>query len=119
MSVTKQHPNRVGQRVQDVYADSRGWVVELGEREGEKVAVVDWDEKPVGDEDAVFPIVSLLVVEVIRIDADLWEDPATHPLVEQTTTGTEHGTVYRLKGGQVLRGTDQMRAYMLGYHKRA
>lgn len=118
MSVTNEHPTRVGQRVQDIYDDTRGWVVELGEHEGEKVAVVDWDEKPVGDEDAVFPVTSLLVVRVIRIDADHWDDPATHPQVESAHTGTGE-PVYLLKTGSILKGRDQMRAWLLGYHKRA
>lgn len=113
------HPTKIGQRVQDIYADTRGWVVEVGERQGgEKVAVIDWDDKPVGSEDAVFPVEALHVVEVVRIDADMFEDPSLSPLVEHTTTGTEHGTVYKLKSGTVLKGIEQMRLYMLGYYTR-
>lgn len=121
MTVTKIRPTRVGQRVQDVFTDSRGWVRELGERNGTKVAVVAWDapELELGEDDTVFPIDALLVVKVIQIDADLYEDPSGHPLVEQVTTGTEHGSVYKLKTGEVLKGTGQMRAYLIGYHKRA
>lgn len=116
MSVTDNQPTKVGQRVQEIFSNSRGWVTYINDN---AEVHVDWDEKPVGNEDEVFPADALRVVEVIRIDADLFEDPSGHPLVEQTTTGTEHGTVYRLTTGEVLKGRDQMRAYLLGYHKRA
>lgn len=122
MSVIKdQQPTRVGQRVQDVFTDSRGWVRELGDREGVKVAVVAWDapELELGEDDSVFPLDALRVVKVIQIDLDLYEDPTLHPAVEQATTGTEYGTVYRLKDGTVIKGIDLMRLWLLGYSERA
>lgn len=119
MSVTDQQPTKVGQRVQEGYTDSRGWVVELGKTGGIDCAVVEWDSKPVGDEDAVWPIDELRVVEVIRIDADVYMDPSTWSEVEQTTTGTEHGTVYKLKNGMVFKGIDPMRAFLLGFFTKA
>lgn len=122
MSVIKdQLPSKVGQRVQDVFTDSRGWVRELGDRNGTKVAVVAWDapELLLGEDDSVFPLDALRVVKVIQIDLDLWQDPSLHPAVEQTATGTEHGTVYRLKDGHVIKGIDLMRTWLLGYHETA
>ena len=122
MSVVKdQLPTRVGQRVQDVFTDSRGWVRELGWRETTQVAVVAWDapELELGEDDTVFPLDALRVVEVIVIDADVYADPSIWSEVEQTTTGTEHGTVYRLKGGHVIKGIGEMRAFMIGFCTKA
>lgn len=121
MSVTQDLPTKVGQRVQDVFTDSRGWVRELGDRNGTKVAVVAWDapELELGEDDTVFPVDALRVVKHISIDADHFMDPSLHPVVEQVTTGTEHGSVYKLKTGEVMKGIDQMRSYLLGYHERA
>lgn len=114
-------PTKVGQRVVDVFVETRGWVRELGERNGTKVAVVAWDnpEPSIGEDDSVFPVDALRVVKHISIDLDMFQDPSLHPAVEQTTTGTEYGTVYRLKDGTVLKGIDQMRTWLLGYHERA
>jgi hypothetical protein len=121
MSVTDQLPSKVGQRVQEIFTDSRGWVMELGEdRDGRKVAVIEWDapEPNLGEDDSKFPVDALRVVEMIRIDADVFEDPSKWDEVEQTTTGTEYGTVFKLKNGMVFKGIDTMRLFMLGYHTR-
>ncbi|QJD54023.1 hypothetical protein SEA_GALACTICA_76 [Streptomyces phage Galactica] len=115
MSVTDQQPTRVGQRVQEIFSDSRGWVTYLNEN-GE--ASIDWDEPSEHDGD-VFPISALRVVEVIRIDADLYEDPSTWFFIEQISNGTEHGPVYTLRNGVKLRGVEQLRQFMLGFHKSA
>jgi hypothetical protein len=117
MSVTEQQPTEVGQRVQEIFADTRGLVVELGERDGEKVAVVKWDEPNEHDED-VFPVDALRVVKAIQLDLDLYEDPATHPMVEYSYCGAGRRTHYVLKGGEVIKGRDLMRAWLLGYHTR-
>ncbi|QNJ57681.1 hypothetical protein SEA_KEANU_76 [Streptomyces phage Keanu] len=113
-------PSKVGQRVQDVFVGTRGWVQELGERNGTKVAVVAWDEPEpsVGEDDSVFPVDALRVVKRIAIDLDRYRDPALHPEVEESRTEGDL-TIYRLKDGTVIKGTDLMRTWMLGYHERA
>lgn len=119
MSVTDEQPTKVGQRVQEIFSDSRGWVVGLNFRTDEPTAIVDWDEPTdLGDDDRVFPIDALRVVKVIQIDADHYKDPATHPMVEESRTEGDL-TVYRLKSGTVIKGRDQMRLYLLGYSERA
>ena len=118
MSVTDKLPTKVGQRVQDMFVDTRGWIRELGERNGLKVAVVAWDNPAGGavdEDDSVFPVDALRVVTTIVVDSDVYLDPSTWSEVEQTTTGTEHGTVYRLKSGTVIKGEEQMRAFLLGF----
>lgn len=121
MSVTDQQPTKVGQRVQEIFADSRGWVVELGRHEGQDCAVVEWDnpEPDLGADDSVFPLDALRVVEVICLDADHFEDPAMHPQVEVSYTPEDGTTNYVLKDGYTLRGTDAMRRWLLEYHRRA
>lgn len=121
MSVIKDElPSREGQRVQDVFTDSRGWVRELGERNGTKVARVAWDapELALGEDDSVFPIDALRVVKTIQIDLDLYTDPSLHPAVEESRT-EGYLTIYRLKEGHVIKGTELMRLWLLGYHERA
>lgn len=116
--VLDQTPNRVGQRVQEVFSDTRGWVISLDENS----AKVDWDEPNDLDGD-VFPIDALRVVEVIRIDADHFEDPAMHPLVEVSYTPEDGITNFVVNtptlGQRTIRGVDQMQAYLIGYHTRA
>ncbi len=117
--VTDQQPTKVGQRVQEVFSDTRGWVTKLWTNEdGVPVADVEWDEPSDLDEDG-FPIEALRVVEVIRIDADIFQDPSLWDQVEQTTTGTEHGIVYKLKNGMRFKGIDHVRSFMLGYFTRS
>lgn len=119
MSVTDNQPTKVGQRVQEIFTDSRGWVVELGEQQGEKVAVVDWDVKSsVDEEDRVFPIEALRVIEVIRVDVDHFADPGRSPLVEEVyhpegQDDTFATTRYRFKDGEVAVGLDAARYYLL------
>lgn len=125
MSVTDQLPSKVGQRVQDVFTDSRGWVRELGDRNGTKVAVVAWDapELELGEDDSVFPVDALRVVKVIVIDADHYQDPAMHPAVEVSYTPEGGVTNYVVNtksiGQHTLRGIDQVRLWLLGYSERA
>lgn len=116
--VLDQMPSRVGQRVQEVFSDTRGWVVDLG---GDR-AKVEWDEPNDLDED-VFPIDALRVVEVIRIDADHFEDPAMHPLVEVSYTPEDGITNFVVNtptlGQRTIRDVNEMRAYLIGYHTSA
>lgn len=117
MSVTEKQPTEVGQRVQEIFTDSRGWVVDISTDR----AKVKWDnpEPELGTDDDVFPLDALRVVEVIRLDADHFEDPAMHPAVELSYTPEDGVTNYVLKDGYTLRGIDAMRLWLLGYHKRA
>lgn len=123
MAVLDKQPSKVGQRVQEVFTDSRGWVVELGRQGSVEVAVIDWDNPADlnGDDDKVFPLDALRVVEVICIDADHYEDPAMHPAVEVSyrPAGGETNYVVNVPklGQHTLRGTDQIRAWLLGYSK--
>lgn len=120
MSVTDNLPTKVGQRVQDIFTDSRGWVTYLNEN-GE--ALVDWDEKPVGDEDAVFPLDALRVVEIIRVDMDHFADPGRSPLVEQVShpegTGVDQFNIdrsrtrYKFVDGSVAVGVNAARDELL------
>jgi hypothetical protein len=115
MSVTDQQPTEVGQRVQEIFTDSRGWVTYLNEN-GE--VTVDWDEKPVGREDEVFPVDALRVVEVIRLDVDRFADPGRSPLVEEVThpEGPDDAfatTRYRFTDGEVAVGIDAARYFLL------
>jgi hypothetical protein len=115
--ITDQQPTKVGQRVADIFADTRGTITYLNEN---NEAHVDWDEKPVGDEDEVFPLDALRVVQQIQIDADWYEDPALHPIVEVSYTPEDGVTNYVVNtptiGQHTLRGIDQIRLYLLGYH---
>lgn len=115
MSVTDQQPTRVGQRVQEVFSDTRGWVIALV---GGNMAEVEWDDPSEHDGD-MFPVDALRVVETIRIDADLYEDPSTWFFIEQISNGTEHGPVYTLRNGVKLKGVEQLRQFMLGFYKSA
>lgn len=115
MTVLDQQPTKIGQRVEEIFSNTRGWVRDLGERDGEKVAQVEWDEPNDLDGD-VFPVVALRVVQVIQVDADWYEDPAMHPIVEVSYTPAGGETNYVVKGGHTLRGIDQIRLYLLGYH---
>lgn len=124
MSVTDKLPTKVGQRVQEIFTDSRGWVMELGEdRDGRKVAVVEWDapEPNLGEDDSKFPVDALRVVEVIVIDADHYDDPAMHPVVEVSYTPEDKITNYVVNvptlGQHTLRGIDQVRLWLLGYSR--
>ena len=87
MSVTGEQPTRIGQRVQEIFTNSRGWVRELGHRHNVEVAVIEWDDKQptLGDDDRVFPLDALQVVQVISVDWDRWVDPGLSPLVSQVT----------------------------------
>ena len=119
MAVLDQQPTKVGQRVQEIFSDTRGWVIDLGERNGEKVAQVNWDE-PNDLDDDVFPVEALRVVQVIQIDADHYEDPALHPAVEVSYTPEDGVTNYVVNvpnlGQHTLRGRDQVQLWLLGYH---
>lgn len=118
-------PSKVGQRVVDVFIGSRGWVRELGDRNGTKVAVVAWDapEPSVGEDDSVFPVDALRVVKHISIDLDHYQDPAMHPAVEVSYTPEDGITNYVVNtktiGQHTLRGIDQVRLWLLGYSERA
>jgi hypothetical protein len=120
MSVTDNLPTKVGQRVQDVFTDSRGWVRELGERIGVKVALVAWDapELSLGEDDSVFPVDALRVVEVIQLDVDHFADPGRSPLVQQITHPegediTFRTTRYKFTNGAVAVGLDAARYELL------
>lgn len=109
MTVTDKHPTRVGQRVQESYGDTRGWVTGF---EGNEV-LVNWDEKyPVDHEVGNFLSDELRVVEVIRLDADHFTDPGLSPLTQQVTTGTEH-VRYTFRDGHTARGLENARAHLL------
>lgn len=115
MSVTDNHPTKVGQRVQEVFTDSRGWVTYINDN---AEVHVDWDEKPVGNEDEVFPADALRVVEVIRVDVDHFADPGRSPLVEEVyhpegPDDTFVTTRYRFKDGEVAIGLEAARYYLL------
>lgn len=116
--VLDQMPSRVGQRVQEVFSDTRGWIVHLDEG----LARVEWDEPNDLDGD-VFPIDALRVVEVIRIDADHYEDPAMHPLVEVSYIPEDGITNFVVNmptlGQRTIRDVNEMRAYLIGYHTSA
>lgn len=115
MSVTDNRPTKIGQRVQEVFADSRGWVVGLNFRTDEPSALVDWDDKPVDDEDRVFPLDALRVVEVIRLDADHYAYPGHSPLVQlvsQAGEGVENAR-YTFVNGAVAKGIDAARIELL------
>jgi len=120
MSVTDNHPTKVGQRVQEIFTDTRGWVRELGRHRGEDVAVVDWDQpvSELGEDDDVFPLTSLRVVEVIKLDVDHFADPSRSPLVEEVYNPegpdmTFATTRYRFTDGEVAVGIDAARYALL------
>lgn len=119
MSVTDNQPTKVGQRVQEVFSDSRGWVVGINIRTGEPTAIVDWDEPTdLGDDDRVFPLDALRVVEVIRVDVDHFADPGRSPLVEEVyhpegPDDTFATTRYRFTDGEVAVGIDAARYSLL------
>lgn len=118
MSVTDNQPTKVGQRVQDIFANTRGWVIELGRHEGVDCAVVDWDEKREDLDDSVFPLDALRVVEVIRLDVDHFADPGRSPLVEEVKNpegpdDTFATTRYRFTDGEVAVGIDAARYALL------
>lgn len=116
MSVTDEKPTKVGQRVQEIFSDSRGWVVGINLRTDEPTAVVEWDEPTeLGDDDRVFPLDALRVVRVIRLDVDHFEDPATHPAIEYSYVGTGRRTRYVTRTGTVLMGRDAARLWLMGY----
>lgn len=119
MSVTTTHPTKVGQRVQEAFTDSRGWVRELGERNGVKVAVVDWDEPQpdLAEDDSVFPVDALFTVKTIILDLDMYNDPSLHPQVEYSYCGAGRETHYVLKDGFTIKGLHHMRIWLLGYHE--
>lgn len=117
MSVTDNLPTKVGQRVQEVFNNSRGWIIELGRHQGEDVAIVDWDEKPVGDEDELFPLEAMRVVEVIRVDVDHYADPGRSPLVQMVSMADsapdlDHAR-YKFANGEVAVGIDAARIELL------
>lgn len=117
MSVTDNRPTKVGQRVQEIYSDTRGWVIELGRHGGEDMAIVDWDDKPVGSEDELFPLDALRVVEVIRCDLDQFTDPGISPLVEMVSLADsapdlDHAR-YRFTDGEVVVGIAAARLALL------
>jgi len=111
MTVTKLHPTKVGQRIQEPFADGRGWVTAINDN-GE--VVVDWDDKhpDLDDQVGYFQADELLVVEVITVDADHFIDPSLSPLVEQVSTGTEV-VRYKFKDGTVAKGIDSARSHLL------
>lgn len=116
MSVTNEFPTKVGQRVQEIYTDSRGWVVDLGKRHGVMSAKVDWDDKPadnLGDDDAVFPVEALRVVECIKLDADWYIDPGKSPFVEMVTLADTTHARYHWKDGEVSTGIVAARVALL------
>ena len=115
MTVTQEQPTKIGQRVQEIYTDSRGWVTDLGVHCGVPSAVVDWDDKPVGDEDKVFPVDALRVVKVVQMDLDHYQDPSLHPKVESSNV-IDGVTTYNIKGGLTLKGIEMMRVWLIGYH---
>lgn len=120
MSVTDKQPTKVGQRVQEVFSNSRGWVVGQTIVDGEPMSEVEWDEPNDLDGD-LFPDDALRVVEVIVIDADHFEDPAMHPAVEVSYTPEDKVTNFVVNvptlGQHTLRGIDQVRLWLLGYSR--
>lgn len=120
MSVLDKQPTKPGQRVQETFSDTRGWLVALVTVDGEQMAEVDWDTPNEHDGD-LFPVEALRVVEVIAIDVDHYEDPAMHPMVEVSYTpegGDTNFVVNVPKLGQhTLKGVDQMRLWLLGFHR--
>lgn len=115
MTVTQEQPTKIGQRVQEIYTDSRGRVTDLGVHGGVPSAVIDWDDKPVGDEDEIFPVDALRVVKVIRCDADWYIDPAASPHIEMVTDadmGPEQAKYHWVGGGASI-GIDNARISLL------
>lgn len=120
MSVTDNHPTKVGQRVQEIFTDTRGWVVDISTDR----AKVDWDIKPDGvaeEDDAVFPLTALRVVEVIRLDVDHYADPSRSLLVQQVShpEGLDEDNIdlsrsrYKFTNGAVAVGIDAARIELL------
>lgn len=117
MSVTDETPTRVGQRVEEIFSNTRGWVVDISTDR----AAVDWDHKPEGladEDDKIFPVDALRVVKHIAIDLDLYKDPSLHPEVESSRTEGDV-TIYIIRGNLKIRGIEMMRLWLLGYHERA
>lgn len=117
MSVTDKQPTKVGQRVQEIFTNSRGWIIELGWHGGEDVAIVDWDEKPVGDGDELFPLDALRVVQVIRMDLDWYNDPGCSPFIEMVSMADSAPDLnharYHWKDGGVSVGIDNARVSLM------
>lgn len=115
MTVTEKHPDRIGQRVQEPYGDTRGWVIGF---DGPDVEV-DWDDAnpEIDAQVGLFHADQLRVVVEVRIDADHLLDPGLSPHVEQVVRGADKKrTRYKFKDGTMSQGINAARNHLLSLH---
>lgn len=116
MQVTMEHPTRTGQRVQEIFTDSRGRIVSLTIRNNEACALVDWDQPfpEAGADDCVFPLSTLWVVQEVRLDWDHYIDPGKSPMV---TVDDPHNdrrrAVYTFPNGNAVKGISAARVELV------
>jgi hypothetical protein len=106
-------PTLIGQRVQEPYGGTRGYITGF---DGEE-ALVAWDDPhPVDGEVGNFKTDELRVVVDIRMDLDHWMNPALSPLVARVVRGVGI-TSFEFKDGHVAKGLHEARHHMLTFYR--
>lgn len=111
MTVTDLHPSIIGQRVQEPYGDTRGYVTGFDDDD----VFVTWDQpEDVDAEVGDFKVDELRVVAEVRIDLDHLLDPSLSPLVEQVTM---NGMRFEFRDGTICNGVTEARDHLLKLHR--